>query len=173
MTKGGRGRRRRLCCRTTGLKEVRARSRRSSSFIKRSKKKRNVFFLLSSKCLKTAFTEHNAISVTAPPQSINYKLSPYGERDREGGGRREGSGLTIAAWADINLSKLMEVSIMLCYGWGGCQGSLDTSSRSITPCFHANNSKSIQPVSRWRFWVPLDSFPSCHVPQGHVTYTLA
>lgn len=58
-----------------------------------------------------------------PPQSINYKLSPCGARDREGGGRREerggeGSGLTIAAWADINLSKLMEVSIMLCYGWG-------------------------------------------------------
>lgn len=55
------------------------------------------------------FTGHNAISAAAP-MSLNYKLSPCGAA--EGG---EG-GLTIAAWADINLFKLMEVSVLLCCG---------------------------------------------------------
>lgn len=108
------------------------------------------FSLLSSKCLKTVFTRHNAISVTAPPPE--YKLQTFslrGKRQggRGGGERGEGSGLTIAAWADINLSKLMEVSIMLCYGWGDVKDPWIPPLVPLTPCFHANNSKSVQPAS--------------------------
>lgn len=80
---------------------MRERSRRSMSLIRRIKKE--------SLCWETVFTGHNAISAAAP-MSLNYKLSPCGAA--EGG---EG-GLTIAAWADINLFKLMEVSVLLCCG---------------------------------------------------------
>lgn len=78
------------------------------------------------------------------PKGWNYTLSPCGARERY---RREGLGLTIAAWTDINLFKLMEVSIPLCYG--GMSSIPGHPSNSITRCPTANNSKSIQIVSWW------------------------
>lgn len=54
--------------------------------------------------------------------------------------RRVGFGLTIAAWTDINLCKLVEVSILLCY-WG--MSSIPGHPfNSITHCSSANNPKS-------------------------------
>lgn len=60
-------------------------------------------------CLLTVFVGHNAISTAAPqePKLQNFLLVEQ---------KKEGFGLTIAARADINLFKLMEVSVLLCYG---------------------------------------------------------
>lgn len=99
-----------LCCQTTGLIEVWVGSHRSSSLIK--KEKRRVFFLSQSVC---KLCSHGTMQFLSqhPQESKLQTFSLRGKRKRE---RREGSSLTIAAWADINLCKLMEVSILLCYG---------------------------------------------------------
>lgn len=63
-------------------------------------------------------------------QSWNYTLSSHGAADRW---RREmGAGLTIAAWTDINLFKLMEVSILLRRGGMSSIPGRGFNSNSIT-----------------------------------------
>lgn len=94
---------------------------------------------------------------------ITHFLLVKQEKDRG----REGFGLTIAAWTDINLFKLMEVSTLLCCG--GMSSIPRHPANSITSC--SNNFRSIQILTERRAF-PLSSSSRC-IPEGNVTYTRA
>lgn len=84
----------------------------TSLFVSHQEGKKEGFFLSQSVC---KLCSHGTMQFLSqhPQESKLQTFSLRGKRKRE---RREGSSLTIAAWADINLCKLMEVSILLCYG---------------------------------------------------------
>ena len=103
------------------------------------------------------------------PHGWNYTLSRCGVRERK---RKAGFGLTIAAWTDINLFKLMEVSILLfCGGMSSIPGySSNFSSSTSGP--RSNNSNSIQMILTLHHAFEF-LLSSCCIPVGHVTYTHA
>lgn len=115
-------------------------SRVTSLFVSHQENKRS-FFLFQTVC--ELCSQGTMQFLSQQPKSPNYKVSPL--RSEKKKGRRKGSSLTIAAWADINLFKLMEVSILLCYG--GMSNIPGHPSYFITRCSSSNNSKSLQIVS--------------------------